>query len=145
MDEKQIVYIEDVPRDWEEEIALSFRKLKKIDKDILAKALQNTTEKLHEYFTKYSIKFEVATDHKSYIDIKNFKKLKLDIEDECITIYLYNYDKDETEDVYIRINIERRCYFIEYVNAENKKIRARYNVDEFILEELFGEVFGLNS
>ncbi|MHB9909375.1 hypothetical protein [Clostridium botulinum] len=138
---KENIYVEDIPKDWEEEFALNSRELKQIDKNVIIKAMQNTTYKLENYFEKYNINFEVSSDLKSYINIKDFKKIQIKYTDDDKVEFSLSGDNDY---ILIRIQIRNCYYIIEYVNADNKEIRVRYNIDECVIEKLFGELLHLN-
>ena len=133
--------IEDYPSSWEESFVLKHKKLKFDDMDF-AKASIKVKETLQQYYDDNNIDFKVENAENGYVKIDD--KIKIGIEKPDQNIFqIFKLENDLKSDKYIQISIKEFLYVIEYVNCENKKMRARYNLDQYQIEELLGEVISL--
>lgn len=133
--------IEDYPSSWEESFVLKHKKLKFDDMDF-AKVSIKVKKTLQQYYDDNNIDFKVENAENGYMKIDDKIKIGIEKPDQNI-VRIFKLENDLKSDKYIQISIKEFLYVIEYINCENKKMRARYNLDQYQIEELLGEVISL--
>ncbi|WP_055665428.1 hypothetical protein [Desnuesiella massiliensis] len=132
--------------DWIEQLVLPFRTLT-IDKSIISKATKNFVDKFNENLNKYNISgVEAIIVSDEYIDIKGYKKIKIEYNDENVTFSLIDKDRYE-QDVFIKLRIAKEvgAYLIDYVNTSKIKPRLESFIDENTIDGILEKLFELNQ
>ncbi|MBZ9607218.1 hypothetical protein G9F73_005180 [Clostridium estertheticum] len=131
---------------WKEELVLQLRNLT-IDKSIIGRAMQNFVEVFNSNLDKYNIKnIRATTDSNEYIDIKYYKKIKIECSDKNVTFILFNKDRLQ-QNISIKLSIAEKVggYFIQYINTEERNPKLRAFIDENTIDGIFEDLFELNE
>jgi len=131
---------------WKEELVLQFRSIT-IDKNIIGKAMQNFVDAFNSNLDKYNIKnIRATTDANEYIDIKYYKKVKVEYLDSSVTFSLIN-NAGVTQNISIKLSIAKKVggYFLQYINTEERNPKLKAFIDINTIDGILEDLFELNE
>lgn len=135
------IYIEDVPRSWEQEFVYSQRNLK-LDFNVIKKAIDEIVLKLNECYELEKMTPKASYDNYClWINYDYYIKF-ITNGDTNLKIKLYNKHNEEYTN-YINVEIKKYLYTIQYVNSD-KKSRAKYKMDIAEWRQIIGEILYIN-
>ena len=131
---------------WKEELVLQFRSMT-IDKTIISKAMQIFVDAFNSNLDKYNIKnIRATTDKNEYIDIKYYKKVKIEYIDSNVTFSLIN-NEGTVQNISIKLSIAKKVggYFLQYINTEERNPKLKAFIDVNTIDGILEDLFQLNE
>jgi len=131
---------------WKEELVLQFRNMT-IDKNIISKAMQNFVNVFNSNLDKYNIKnIRATTDSNEYIEIKYYKKVKIEYAENNVVFSLFNNEGIQ-QNISIKLSIAKKVggYFLQYINTEERNPKLKAFIDENIIDGILQDLFELNE
>jgi len=131
---------------WKEELVLQFRNMT-IDKNIIIKAMQNFVNVFNSNLDKYNIKnIRATTDSNEYIDIKYYKKVKIEYAESNVVFILFSNEGIQ-QNISIKLSIAKKVggYFLQYINTEERNPKLKAFIDENIIDGILQDLFELNE
>ncbi|HEY8888734.1 MAG TPA: hypothetical protein VIM70_00545 [Clostridium sp.] len=131
---------------WKEELVLQFRNMT-IDKNIISKAMQNFVNVFNSNLDKYNIKnIRATTDLNEYIEIKYYKKVKIEYAESNVVFSLFNNEGIQ-QNISIKLSIAKKVggYFLQYINTEERNPKLKAFIDENIIDGILQDLFELNE
>ena len=131
---------------WKEELVLQFRNMT-IDKNIIIKAMQNFVNVFNSNLDKYNIKnVRATTDSNEYIDIKYYKKVKIEYAESNVVFILFSNEGIQ-QNISIKLSIAKKVggYFLQYINTEERNPKLKAFIDENIIDGILQDLFELNE
>ena len=131
---------------WKEELVLQFRSMT-IDKNIISKAMKNFVDEFNSNLDKYNIKnIRATTDTNEYIDIRYYKKVKIEYLDSSVTFSLIN-NEGIMQNISIKLSIAKKVggYFLQYINTEERNPKLKAFIDINTIDGILEDLFELND